>query len=53
MIGVTALCNEVFEKYKVKRWFLLALGVLMMISVSVCYAWSILSGPISKSFGME
>ena len=42
--------NEVFEKYKKKRWFLLALGVLIMVSVSVCYAWSLLSAPISKEF---
>ena len=43
--------NEVFEKNKVKRWLLLAYGVLMMMSVGVCYAWSILNGPISTAFG--
>ena len=42
--------NEVFEKYKRKRWFLLAYGVFMMMSVGVCYAWSVLSGPISETF---
>ncbi|MBE7088481.1 MAG: OFA family MFS transporter [Clostridiales bacterium] len=43
--------NEVFERYKKKRWFLLLFGVIMMLSVSVGYAWTTLSGPISKAFG--
>ena len=48
--GMLTDTNEAFEKYKNKRWVLLALGVLIMVSVSVCYGWSLLSAPISKEF---
>ena len=38
--------NEVFMKYKYKRWGFVVFGAILMFCISICYAWSILNVPI-------
>lgn len=40
----------VFEKWKIKRYLLLAWGVVMMMFISISYAWSVFNAPIAKEF---
>ncbi len=42
--------NEVFEKYKYKRWILIAVGTLVMFFISLCNAWSVLVKPIAMEY---
>ncbi len=42
--------NATFEKYKYKRWLLLAMGALVMFTISLGNAWSVLMLPIAVEF---
>ncbi len=42
--------NATFEKYKYKRWLLIVVGTLVMFSISLCNAWSVLVKPIAMEY---
>lgn len=42
--------NGIFEKNQKSRFLRLALGVLIMFSIGICYAWSIFNAPIAKEY---
>lgn len=42
--------NTAFEKWKYKRYFILMIGVFMMMLIGIPYAWSVFNAPIAKEF---
>ena len=42
--------NEMFEKWKYRRYLILAVGILMMMFIGIPYAWSVFNAPIAKEF---
>ena len=45
--------NTEYERLKNKRWLLTILGTIVMFSIGICYAWSILNRPMNAELGWK